>query len=358
MEPPSTPSDVRVVALGGGTGLSTLLRGLKRYTSSITAIVTVTDDGGSSGRLRAEMGVLPPGDIRNCLVALADAEPLMKQLFDYRFNGQGPLAGHNFGNLFIAAMSEITGDFELAVKESSRVLLVRGEVLPATLDDCVLGAVLEDGREALGQTALGNSACKIDRVFLRPPAPRPLPEALHAIGDADAIVLGPGSLYTSVTPNLLVDGVAGAIAASSAVKIYVCNVMTERGETQGYTAQDHLAAIFDHVGPNLVDWIIVNDAPISDGMVRKYSLEGAEPVRWDRQVLESMGVRVAEAPVASQTDLVRHDPGAIASEVIALALQGRELQAHRPACEYGPQESCQGCKQGGRDCVTGSRYPH
>ena len=312
----------RVVALGGGTGLSTLLRGLKRHTSSITAIVTVTDDGGSSGRIRAEMGVLPPGDIRNCLVALADAEPLMKELFDYRFNGEGPLAGHSFGNLFIAAMSEIMGDFELAVKESSRVLLVRGEVLPATLDDCALGALLRDGREVLGETSVGGSTSGIERVFLRPPGPRPLPEALRAIAEADAIVLGPGSLYTSVMPNLLVDRVANAITASEAVKIYVCNVMTEPGETQGYTAQDHLAAIFGHAGPDVVDWIIVNDVPISDGMMRKYSYEGAEPVEWDREVLESMGIQVVEAAVASQTELVRHDPGAIAQEVMALVVPG------------------------------------
>ena len=315
----------RVVALGGGTGLSTLLRGLKRHTGSITAIVTVTDDGGSSGRLRAEMGVLPPGDIRNCLVALADAEPLMKQLFDYRFNSGGPLSGHNFGNLFIAAMSEIMGDFELAVKESSRVLLVRGEVLPATLDDCILGALLSGGREVLGETSVGTSTSRIDRVFLRPEGPKPLPEALRAISEADAIVLGPGSLYTSVMPNLLVDGMADAIASSKAVKIYVCNVMTEPGETQGYAAQDHLAAIFRHAGPDVVDWIIINDAPISDGMMRKYSYEGAEPVGWDRKVLESMGVRVVEGPVASQTELVRHDPDAIAQEVMALVARKKRF---------------------------------
>ena len=315
----------RVVALGGGTGLSTLLRGLKRHTGSITAIVTVTDDGGSSGRLRAEMGVLPPGDIRNCLVALADAEPLMKQLFDYRFNSGGPLSGHNFGNLFIAAMSEIMGDFELAVKESSRVLLVRGEVLPATLDDCILGALLSGGREVLGETSVGTSTSRIDRVFLRPEGPKPLPEALRAISEADAIVLGPGSLYTSVMPNLLVDGMADAIASSKAVKIYVCNVMTEPGETQGYAAQDHLAAIFRHAGPDVVDWIIINDAPISDGMMRKYSYEGAEPVGWDRKVLESMGVRVVEGPVASQTELVRHDPDAIAREVMALVARKKRF---------------------------------
>lgn len=348
----------RVVALGGGTGLSTLLRGLKRHTGSITAIVTVTDDGGSSGRLRAEMGVLPPGDIRNCLVALADAEPLMKELFDYRFNGEGPLAGHNFGNLFIAAMSEIMGDFELAVKESSRVLLVRGEVLPATLDDCTLGALLTDGREVLGETKVGGSTSRIERVFLRPADPRPLPEALHALAEADAIVLGPGSLYTSVMPNLLVDGVADAIAASEAVKIYVCNVMTEPGETQGYTAQDHLAAIFRHAGPDVVDWIIVNNAPISDAMMQKYLHEGAEPVKWDGKILESMGVRVVEAPVASQAELVRHDPDAIAAEVMALALPRRPvLQLGEPADEHGRNEPCEAREQCGGHGVASSGYP-
>ncbi len=348
----------RVVALGGGTGLSTLLRGLKLHTGSITAIVTVTDDGGSSGRLRAEMGVLPPGDIRNCLVALADAEPLMKQLFDYRFNGEGPLAGHNFGNLFIAAMSEIMGDFELAVKESSKVLLVRGEVLPATLDDCTLGASLIDGREVLGETSVGAGTSRIERVFLRPARPSPLPEALRAIEEADAIVLGPGSLYTSVMPNLLVNGVADAIAASEAVKIYVCNVMTEPGETQGYTAQDHLAAIFRHAGPDVVDWIIVNDAPISDAMVQKYLHEGAEPVKCDGKILESMGVRVVEAPVASQAELVRHDPDAIAAEVMALAMPRRPaLQLGEPADEHGRNEPCEAREQCGGDGVASSGYP-
>ena len=348
----------RVVALGGGTGLSTLLRGLKRHTGSITAIVTVTDDGGSSGRLRAEMGVLPPGDIRNCLVALADAEPLMKELFDYRFNGEGPLAGHNFGNLFIAAMSEIMGDFELAVKESSRVLLVRGEVLPATLDDCTLGALLIDGREILGETKVGGSTSGIERVFLHPARPSPLPEALRAIEEADAIVLGPGSLYTSVMPNLLVDGVADAIAGSGAVKVYVCNVMTEPGETQGYTAQDHLAAIFRHAGPHVVDWIIVNDAPISDGMVRKYLHEGAEPVKWDRKILESMGVHVVEAPVASQAELVRHDPDTIAAVVTALVAPRKPvLQPGEPANKHGRNESRQAREQCDGYSVASSCYP-
>ena len=264
--------ELKVVALGGGTGLSTLLRGLKQLTSKITAIVTVSDDGGSSGRLRAEMGVLPPGDIRNCLVALADSESLMTELFNYRFKGNGPLAGHSFGNLFIAAMSDITGDFDLAVKRSSDVLAIRGRVLPATCDDCVLGAILEDGRRVLGESVLATCDSPISRVFLEPGDCKPLPEALRAIDEADAIVLGPGSLYTSVIPNLLVPGMADAIATSKAVKIYVCNVMTEAGETTGYTAQRHLAAIRNHAGDEVVDWVIVSNSPISRHLRESASL--------------------------------------------------------------------------------------
>ncbi|MGI6146976.1 MAG: gluconeogenesis factor YvcK family protein, partial [Bacillota bacterium] len=284
--------ELKVVALGGGTGLSTLLRGLKQLTSKITAIVTVSDDGGSSGRLRAEMGVLPPGDIRNCLVALADSESLMTELFNYRFKGNGPLAGHSFGNLFIAAMSDITGDFDLAVKRSSDVLAIRGRVLPATCDDCVLGAILEDGRRVLGERVLATCDSPISRVFLEPGDCKPLPEALRAIDEADAIVLGPGSLYTSVIPNLLVPGMADAIATSKAVKIYVCNVMTEAGETTGYTAQRHLAAIRNHAGDEVVDWVIVSNSPISRHLREKYLAEGAEPVRYDADELRAMGVGV------------------------------------------------------------------
>lgn len=312
---------LRVVALGGGTGLSTLLRGLKEYTSRITAIVTVTDDGGSSGRLRSEMGMLPPGDIRNCLVALADAEPLMKELFDYRFAGDGPLAGHSFGNLFIAAMCDITGDFELAVKESSRVLLVRGQVLPATLVNCALGAVLADGRVVKGETSVSGSGSRIESVFLIPESCPPLPEALKAIAEADVIVLGPGSLYTSVIPNLLVEGLAEAIALSTAHKIYVCNVMTQRGETDYYTAEDHLAAVLHHAGPRAADWIIVNNTSVSGEMLEKYSREGAMPVVFGRRSLEAMGVRVVAAPVLSESDLVRHDPGKLAAEVVRIAMK-------------------------------------
>lgn len=313
--------ELKVVALGGGTGLSTLLRGLKQLTSKITAIVTVSDDGGSSGRLRAEMGVLPPGDIRNCLVALADSESLMTELFNYRFKGNGPLAGHSFGNLFIAAMSDITGDFDLAVKRSSDVLAIRGRVLPATCDDCVLGAILEDGRRVLGERVLATCDSPISRVFLEPGDCKPLPEALRAIDEADAIVLGPGSLYTSVIPNLLVPGMADAIATSKAVKIYVCNVMTEAGETTGYTAQRHLAAIRNHAGDEVVDWVIVSNSPISRHLREKYLAEGAEPVRYDADELRAMGVGVVEASVASETDIVRHDPMGLALTVAEVALR-------------------------------------
>ncbi len=313
--------DLKVVALGGGTGLSTLLRGLKQLTDDITAIVTVSDDGGSSGRLRAEMGVLPPGDIRNCLVALADSESLMAELFNYRFTGNGALAGHSFGNLFIAAMSEITGDFELAVKRSSDVLAVRGRVLPATCDDCTLGAVLEDGRRVMGESVLATYDSPIAKVFLSPDDCHPLPEALEAIAQADAIVLGPGSLYTSVMPNLLVPGMADAVKSSKAVKIYACNVMTEPGETTGYTAQRHLEALRTHAGDGIAEWIIVSSSAISDELRRRYMLEGAEPVKHDVGALMAMGVEVMEVDVSSQTDLVRHDPMRLALAVAEVALK-------------------------------------
>lgn len=301
--------------------MSTLLRGLKQLTDDITAVVTVSDDGGSSGRLRVEMGVLPPGDIRNCLVALADSESLMAELFNYRFTGTGSLAGHSFGNLFIAAMSEITGDFELAVKRSSEVLAIRGKVLPATCDDCSLGAVLADGRRVIGESVLATYDSPIESVFLSPCDCHALPEALEAIEQADAIVLGPGSLYTSVMPNLLVPGMAEAVRHSRAVKVYACNVMTEQGETTGYTAQRHLEALRAHAGHDIVEWIIVSSSTISDELRRRYLVEGAEPVAYDTGALRAMGVEVMEVDVSSQTDLVRHDPMRLALAVAEVALK-------------------------------------
>nr|NLA06507.1 uridine diphosphate-N-acetylglucosamine-binding protein YvcK [Bacillota bacterium] len=237
----------KIVVVGGGTGLSTLLRGLKEFTGNLTAIVTVADDGGSSGRLRREMGVLPPGDIRDCLVALADSEPLMARLFEYRFPEGDPtgLGGHAFGNLFIATMSAITGDFDEAVKESSRVLAVRGRVLPSTLENVALVAQCQGGQVVCGESTIGRCSTRIEKVFLKPANPRALPEALESIAEADAIVLGPGSLFTSVIPNLLVEGIADAIRESRAPRIYVCNVMTQPGETDCFTAADHVEAIID-----------------------------------------------------------------------------------------------------------------
>jgi uncharacterized cofD-like protein len=254
----------KVVAVGGGTGLSTLLRGLKEHTSNITAIVTVADDGGSSGRLRRELGVLPPGDFRNCIAALADSESLTTQLFQYRFNdGQG-LDGHSFGNLFIAAMASVTGSFESALAESSRVLAVRGRILPSTLQNVTLMADLREEVEGrinrvAGESRITETGGSIEHVYLEPGDVRPYPEAIRAILDADLVVLGPGSLYTSVMPNLLVHDITQAIRVSRALKVYVCNVATQHGETDHYSAADHVAAIERHVGAGLVDVALAND---------------------------------------------------------------------------------------------------
>lgn len=252
----------RVVAVGGGTGLSSLLRGMKEYTSNLTAIVTVADDGGSSGRLRRELGVLPPGDFRNCITALAEAEPLMTQLFQYRFNEGPGLEGHSFGNLFIVAMAGVTGNFERAIAESSRVLAVRGRILPSTLEHVTLCAEVSDDREGArrvdGESQIPKVGQSIERVFLEPSGVRAHAQAVREILQADLIVLGPGSLYTSVLPNLLVEEIAEAIRVSSALKVYVCNVAVQPGETDGYSVEDHVRAIEDHVGPGLIDVVIAN----------------------------------------------------------------------------------------------------
>ena len=256
----------KVVAIGGGTGLSTLLRGLKRKTSNLTAVVTVSDDGGSSGRLQKELGVLPPGDVRNCLVALADDEAMVTDLFKYRFSEGEGLSGHSFGNLFLAAMSGITGNFDKAIKESSRVLNIKGRVLPSTLGIVRLCARLEDGSVVEGESNISMSGQRIKEVFFDPPFAAPLAEVLAAIAEADAIVLGPGSLFTSIVPNLLVDRIAREVAASSAVKIYVCNVMTQPGETDGMTASDHIRALMENAGAKICDYAIINDEPPSRGI--------------------------------------------------------------------------------------------
>jgi uncharacterized cofD-like protein len=307
----------KVVAIGGGTGLSTLLRGLKRSTTNLTAVVTVTDDGGSSGRLQKELGILPPGDIRNCLVALADDEALVTDLFQYRFHEGEGLTGHSFGNLFLAAMTSVTGNFDLAVKESSRVLNIKGRVLPATLDTVRLRATLVDGTVVSGETNISRSHEPIARLALEPSRAEPLDEVLEAIRDADAIVLGPGSLYTSVLPNFLVDGIARAVRESAAVKIYICNVMTQPGETDAFSASAHVRALLEHAGAKLFDTVIVNEEP-PRRLLEAYADEGQLPVEPDRKAIEAMGIRVVGANVISETRNVRHDSHRLAEVVLRL----------------------------------------
>ena len=302
----------RVVAIGGGTGLPVILTALKRYlggrVTALTAVVTVTDDGGSSGRLREELQVLPPGDIRNCLVALADVEPLMAELFQFRFPGDGQLAGHSFGNLFLAALTQVTGNFVQAIRISGKVLAVRGTILPSTLDVVRLGAELVDGRRVLGESNITRQGVPIRRVFLEPGSARALPEVFEAIAHAHVVVLAPGSLYTSLIPNLLVDGVADALRAAAALKICVANLMTEPGETDGMSLGDHLEAVYDHGGRGVIDGIVVHGRPFPPDVVARYARAGASPVVPDRERVRALGVWLTEADVASPTELARHHP--------------------------------------------------
>jgi len=312
----------RVVAIGGGSGLSALLSGLKGHTGNLTAIVTVADDGGSSGRLRRELGVLPPGDIRNCLVGLADDESLMGRLFEYRF-ADGGLEGHSFGNLFVTALAEVTGDFERAVEVSTRILKVRGQVLPATLEDVVLHAELQDGERVAGQSIITAGDHPPRRVWIEPDKPRAVPAALEAIAAADLVVLGPGSVYTSIAPNLLIPEVREAVRRSGARVVYVCNVMTEPGETDGFGAADHLSAICRHGAAGLVDDVLVNDTPVSSAMAAAYQASGARPVAVDDAALSALGVRVVHAGLASEGDFFRHDPQRLAAALVRLARRPR-----------------------------------
>lgn len=304
----------RVVTLGGGTGLSTLLRGIKKYTGNIVAIVTVADDGGSSGRLRAEYRVLPPGDFRQCLTALAETEPLMTQLFQHRFTGEGELGGHSFGNLFIMAMAEITGDFEHALRESGRVLAVRGTIMPSTLTDVVLCATA--GTELrVGESRVPYGIDRIDRVFLQPDAPPINPEAEAAILDAELVIVGPGSLYTSILPNLLVDGMVEVIRATPAVKVYVCNVASQPGETVGYTVSEHLTAIEEHVGGNLFDYVIVN-SNLSPALPASAQAAGTSRILFDRAEASRKPVHYILADVVSPSVSSHHDPEKLARVIM------------------------------------------
>jgi uncharacterized cofD-like protein len=308
----------RIVVIGGGTGLSTMLHGLKAYTSNITAVVTVADDGGSSGRLRKEFDVPPPGDIRNCLVALAEAEPLMGKLFQFRFEEGSELAGHSFGNLFITAMSKVTGNFDAAIKESSKVLAIRGSVVPSTLDKVTLVAEHADGSQTQGESQIPKAGSPVKRVKLQPANCRPTTEAIEAIKKADAIVLGPGSLYTSIMPNLLIGRMYQEIIASKAVKVYVCNVMTQKGETEDFKASDHLEAIIAHTASGIVDYCIVNTARIPAEMVEKYRSEEANPVVPDSDNLRKLKTKVVEAHIVSTKGYVRHDSAKLAKIIMDL----------------------------------------
>lgn len=313
----------KIVAIGGGTGLSTMLRGLKAYSSNITAIVTVADDGGGSGVLRQDLGILPPGDIRNCILALADTEPVMERLLQYRFQ-DGMLKGQSFGNLFLAAMDGISSGFEEAVKKMSDVLAVTGKVLPVTLQDIKLCAELDDGYIICGESNISKHnefhQGKIKRVFIEPKAAKPLKEAIDAIIDADIIVMGPGSLYTSIIPNLLVEGICDAIKVSNAVKLYVCNVMTQPGETEGYSASDHVLAIERHSFAGIVDYCIVNTEDIPFSLKKKYEEDGASTVRLDSDFFEARGIKVVKGNfVSSNNNYVRHDTKKLAQAIIDTA---------------------------------------
>ena len=307
-----------VTVIGGGHGLSVLLRGVKQATSNVTAIVTVADDGGSSGRLSAGLGIIPPGDMRNCLVALADTEPLMEKLFQYRFEGESELAGHSFGNLFIAAMNEVTGDMETALLESSKVLAVKGRVLPASNEHVRLDALMTDGTVVEGESHIPEARKRIRRVRLHPAHAAPVQAALDAIRNADIILLGPGSLYTSIMPNLLVDGVAEALRESKALKLYICNVMTQPGETDGYTASMHVKAILDHAGKGVVDYALVNSAKVPEKTARSYAAQGATPVIADSEALNGLGVGVITADIVNEADPGHHDSDKLTRQVMKL----------------------------------------
>jgi len=308
----------KIVTIGGGTGLSVLLTGLKEYSSNITAIVTVADDGGSSGRLRQEFDILPPGDIRNCLVALADASTLMRDLFQFRFDKNSEFSGHNFGNLFITVMTRLTGDFEKAIKETSKVLALRGQVIPSTLDNVVLVAKHKDGSVTEGENNIPKARLPIDKVSLKPAQSSGTPEALKAIEEAQVIILGPGSLYTSIIPNLLIKEITDRIVASNAIKVYVCNVMTQPGETDGFSALDHVKALLSHASPRVIDYCIVNNGEIPAETLARYAEQNSYPVSSDRKNIENMGYRVIEEDAVVVDGVIRHDPNKLAKIILGL----------------------------------------
>lgn len=307
----------KIVAIGGGTGLSTMLKGIKKITNNITAVVTVGDDGGSSGRLRQEMGVLPPGDIRNCIAALADDENLVTKLFQYRFKVGEGLEGHSFGNLFLSALCSITGNMVRAVQESSKVLNIRGVVLPSTLDDMKLSAEMEDGTIVEGESNIPEIGKRIKRLFTNPSNCKALPDVIKAIKQADLIILGPGSLYTSVIPNLLIEEISQSISKSKAKKIYVCNIMTQPGETTGYTASEHIQAILDHAKyPRIIDAVLVNNS-LPDDLSPEYEKSNSFPVVVDIQKIKENNIEVVSTRLYEENDnqFVRHCPPRLARAI-------------------------------------------
>lgn len=310
----------RIVVLGGGTGLSTLLRGLKQHSSNITAIVTVTDDGGSSGKLIQEKGMIPPGDIRNCLVALADAEKAMTDLFQHRFrDDSGSLSGHSIGNLLIAALvDQSRGDFEEAIARASDVLLIRGRVVPSTLSHVRLRAIMEDGTEVCGETKIAQSGKRIRRIYLDPEEVEAYAPAVEAVLNADLICIGPGSVYTSVIPNLMVAGIADALRQSAAPKVYICNVMTQPGESDAFTASEHVTAIRANVPGRIFDSVMVNSGVPSQSAIEKYKGSGQFLVEPDIDRIKAMGYRILLGDIMSETDVVRHDPMRLATKLVAL----------------------------------------
>lgn len=340
-----TARGLKLVAIGGGTGLSTVLSGLKRlvgqphagggvWLDSLSAIVTVSDDGGSSGRLRDELQMLPPGDIRNCMVALSEDSTLLSRLFRYRFGGEGQLSGHSFGNLFLAALTAVTGDFVEAVRLSSEVLASKGRIYPSTLNDVRLLAELEDGSEVRGETNITASSAPIRRLRLEPEHCLPLPEALNAIRNADVITVGPGSLYTSILPNLLVARVAETIGASPAVKIFICNLMTQPGETDGYTARRHIETVTKNYAPQITfDYTVVNDHPVSDEQAARYRAEGARQIGLTDHLLEKTfgdETEIVRADLLDEGEKVRHSPDKLARVIIACYEHASHARGRRP----------------------------
>lgn len=352
-EPHEPRSSLRVVAIGGGTGLSTLLRGLRRYApspqgvdsaasavpsliSDLAAVVTVTDDGGSSGRLRRHFKMLPPGDLRNCMVALADDEALLSRLFRHRFSSSTPtssdgedtgsLDGHSFGNLFVAALVEITGDFAQAIKLSSQVLATRGHIYPATTENVTLSARMDDGSVVEGETNITASRHRICELSLQPAGAEPLPETLESIARADLITLGPGSLYTSLITNLLVKGIPEALGSTRGLRVFVCNLMTQSNESLGLTASQHIEKIYEHAGQAIFDYALVNTAPVSETLLRNYAREGAVPIVPDIDRMEALGVKVVTGNFAAEGDTLRHNADRVAETLLHLGL-GIDQQA-------------------------------